>query len=92
MKNYSNRANICIDCKKACGGCPWSEKFEPVPGWEAQKVSLNVGDRRFIETYSITACPLFDKDEKQTGTCGEMSDADFRSMMAIWKWREARGM
>lgn len=47
MKNpKQNKANICMDCKKACGGCSWSrwdEKnkrvaFEPVPGWTAEKV------------------------------------------------------
>ena len=69
----SGKANICFDCKKACGDCSWSEtdpntkkgRFEPVPGWTAEKTVLNVGmngtNRNFVETYHITACPLFEQ-------------------------------
>ena len=66
------RTNICIECQKACGGCSWSEmdpvtgtiRFEPVPGWTAEKVLLNFGTttsgRKVVtETYHITACPEF---------------------------------
>lgn len=46
MGDKTNKANICIECKNACGGCSWTrwdEKrgrvaFEPVPGWTAKKV------------------------------------------------------
>lgn len=46
MGEKLNKANICIECKNACGGCSWTrwdEKrgrvaFEPVPGWTAEKV------------------------------------------------------
>jgi hypothetical protein len=69
------RPNICFDCKNACGKCSWSAvdpvtgkvKFEPVPGWTAEKVTLNLGHickgTKFVETYHITACPLFEHDE-----------------------------
>lgn len=70
-----SRTNICVDCKKACGGCSWSEidpatekpKFEPIPGWTAEKVWLNVGTsgsynrKRIVQTYHITACPEFEE-------------------------------
>ncbi len=26
----------CWDCINACGGCSWSAKGEPVPGWKAE--------------------------------------------------------
>ena len=67
--------NICFDCQRACGGCSWSEldpetdkpRFEPVPGWTAEKTKLNRGEpngsRPFMETYHITACPLFVPDD-----------------------------
>lgn len=67
----SGKANICFDCQKACGGCSWTEldpatkkpRFEPVPGWTAEKSLLNVGSDRkggkWVETYHITACPQF---------------------------------
>jgi hypothetical protein len=69
------KANICFDCKKACGGCSWSAvdpvtrklRFEPVPGWTAKKVwlqSWHHGSRsREVETYHITACPEFEPDK-----------------------------
>lgn len=80
-----NRTNICIDCQKACGGCSWSEidpatkkiRFEPVPGWTAKKVRLNSGimggKRRILETYHITACPEFVRDERRNHSFGECS-------------------
>ena len=69
--------NICFDCQKACGGCSWSEldpktgkpRFEPVPGWTAKDVLLNIGHLksgdRFVKTYRISACPEFVPDEKR---------------------------
>lgn len=70
-------ANICMDCKKACGGCSWSEldpvthkpKFEPVPGWTATPNVLQYyekkGKKRFMESYDVKACPLFEPEEKR---------------------------
>ena len=65
------KTNICITCQKACGDCSWSEvdletgkiRFEPVPGWKAKKVLLNLGGTRkekmVVETYHITYCPEY---------------------------------
>ena len=60
------RANICFDCENACGNCSWSAVdmdgkllFEPVPGWTARKVTINLGKGRTTETYHITDCPQF---------------------------------
>lgn len=65
--------NICFSCKKACGGCSWSEwdsvtkspRYEPVKGWKAIKVPyLSSGrqGKKVDSTYYITACPEFDPD------------------------------
>ena len=69
--------NICFDCKNAVPdkrghGCPWSRKFEPVPGWTAEPVILNQGSRYTeTETFRITACPLFDPDDDYDASkCG----------------------
>lgn len=63
--------NICVDCKKACGGCSWSRAdpvtkkllFEPVPGWTAEPVICDTGKCR-NPTYKITACPEFEPDDR----------------------------
>lgn len=72
----SKHVNICIDCAKAIGNCPWSEvdvdtgrvKFEEVPGWTVIRVSRRryVGNRKwdYVEGHQIVACPLFEKDRR----------------------------
>ena len=79
LVHKGSRANICFDCQKACGDCSWSEldpatkkpRFEPIPGWTAEKVMLNVGThgvhkKAIVETYHITACPEFAPDEPRS--------------------------
>ena len=87
MVDRRNRANICIDCKKACGGCSWSEvdpatgkvRFEPVPGWTAEEVPLMLsqsggGYKKIETTYKITACPEFEPDERPNlSDCKELT-------------------
>ena len=98
VKRGSGSPNICFDCKKACGDCSWSEvdpntrkvRYEPVPGWTAEKVFLNVGysgyQRRLIETYCITACPEFEKDERTEESCVyEISDEAFKKLLSQWR-------
>lgn len=74
--------NICFDCKKACGQCSWSAAdpltgellFQPVPGWTAEKIEQNGKYRCKYSgpTWHITACPLFEPDDKRKGlTDGE---------------------
>ena len=73
-----NKANICIDCKKACGGCSWSAldpatgkiRFEPVPGWTAEEVTCVMyqsggGYVKTEKTFKITACPEFEEDVRE---------------------------
>lgn len=96
--NQKYGTNICARCQKACGGCSWSEldpntgkpKFKPVNGWTAEEVPLNLGyasrGRRVINTYHITACPEFVKDEKRKRrTDGEISDKDFALLLKAWR-------
>lgn len=84
LKGNKNVANICIDCKRSTGLCPWSAVdpktgkllFEPIPGWTAEKVKLRCGAGRdgkanYEDTYSIKACPLFEKDERKPGEVGD---------------------
>lgn len=75
-------SNICIDCKKSVGLCPWSEidpatkkpRFAPVPGWTATPTKLKMYKGRMDQSYDITACPLFEPDRRDkrgvwTGVC-----------------------
>ncbi len=60
----------CWDCANACGGCPWSAKFQPVPGWDAEPViirnHLNRGEENFsAKSYKIYACPQFRADPRR---------------------------
>ena len=61
-------ANICIDCKNACGGCEWSEvdpqtkkvRFAPVPGWTAKSAVIGKSrDGEDITSFHVMACPKF---------------------------------
>ena len=69
---FKSNANICFTCENACGKCPWSAvdqktghvKFDPVPGWTAEKVLLRVGKKGTTETYHITECPLYKPTRK----------------------------
>lgn len=56
--------NICFNCIHAAPdrkghGCPWSRRFEPVPGWTAKPVK---GVSNGCDTYEITDCPMFGHD------------------------------
>ncbi len=51
------RSQLCWDCVNAVPdekhGCPWSNFFLPVEGWQAEKTS---------NSYNIISCPLFEHD------------------------------
>ena len=70
-----NETNICFDCKKACGGCPWSAYdadskklgWNKIEGWEAKPSVLKFKSGKnvyYTHTYHITACPLFEADRE----------------------------
>lgn len=64
------KEQLCWTCANACGGCPWSRRFEPVPGWTAHETKLRIvsvgrGRKytiRMADTYEIEACPLYVAD------------------------------
>lgn len=59
----------CDVCANACGGCEWSDRFEPVPGWEAIPMTIRARDMwtkpngKFgyyyhdVDSYAIIDCP-----------------------------------
>lgn len=89
------KPNICFDCKRACGGCSWTElnpdtlrpKFEPVAGWEAKETVINMGGNHHLKvtSYHITSCPLFEKDEDRAEGCRiGLSVETLRMFMKLW--------
>lgn len=58
----------CWSCTKYAGGCSWTRKFEPIPGWDAVP-TVKSGSCRGngvkyapIETYDIRYCPEYEDD------------------------------
>lgn len=53
----------CWTCTKYLGGCPWSARFEPVPGWDAEPVEKSGNNTNPpISTYDIKSCPMYVND------------------------------
>lgn len=55
----------CWTCTKYLGGCPWSARFEPVPGWKAKPVKRRAmphSAKEYVDTYDIKSCPLYVND------------------------------
>lgn len=62
---------LCWDCANVYGGCEWSARFEPVPGWYATPTSrvLKVGGKgkggtRVASSFVIHYCPKFRRDTR----------------------------
>lgn len=61
---------LCTTCARAVGFCSWSERLQPVEGWDAEptKVKHQVGrgekskEASVMESYRVKACPLYVKD------------------------------
>lgn len=76
----NKHTNICFDCINSVPdrqghGCPWSERFEPVPGWTAvpSKLLVNTSKKHrtykyYADTYRIIDCPQFIRDERGART------------------------
>ena len=55
---YTKRHTLCWECGRACGGCSWSSRFEPVEGWVALPVKQAYGS----DSYIVAECPMFVRD------------------------------
>lgn len=58
---------LCWDCKNAVPhgsyGCSWSESFEPVLGWNAERRDISTGPKKesMTESYFVYRCPEFER-------------------------------
>jgi hypothetical protein len=57
-KRQEENGQLCYICQKACGGCSWSKRFVPVPGWDA-KPTIIKDKEGYISSYKINKCPEF---------------------------------
>lgn len=84
-----DKTNICFDCQRATGHCPWSAldpetgdpAFRPIPGWTVERVPYIIHGCKPDTTYRITACPLFLPDPPRGKSVGEMELEDLQRIM-----------
>ena len=57
----------CWSCTKACGGCSWSSKLEPVDGWLAVPTRIAVNRRKgiYTDSYLVISCPEYEHDDRE---------------------------
>lgn len=72
-------SNICFFCKRACGGCSWSESFDPVPGWTAAATRRVYRTHRgfyqhVVDSYHITACPEYEPDDRCSNSARDLEE------------------
>ena len=63
---------LCWDCKKAIGGCRWSNSLKPVKGWDA--VELKATATRPYGSYFVKDCPEFERDAYNGGTSRKLKE------------------
>ena len=63
MRKSKETEQICWDCVKATGACPWSNTFTPITGWTAKPTVIKEGKKPIIESFQISNCPLFEKQD-----------------------------
>jgi len=67
---------LCWRCAHADKGgaseCPWVRDFQPVDGWDADRLMMNThwekGEAKKTESYFVRACPLFQSDGRTEET------------------------
>ena len=74
--------SLCWRCKNCFGGCSWSESFEPVEGWRAERTTIEYFNTE-TPSFLVRDCPLFAVDDGER----EYIDNDgFQNLMeAIYK-------
>lgn len=91
-----DKTNICFDCQLATGRCTWSAldpetgdpAFRPVPGWTADPVQIllhyDSGEPILVDTYHITACPMFIPDPPRESDPAQMAVEDLQRLLKKW--------
>lgn len=53
------KETICWSCDNACGSCPWSSDFKPIPGWSATPTHIADTQSQVFNSYIVTKCPSY---------------------------------
>lgn len=60
---YMGKEQLCWSCKKAAGGCSWSDSLRPVKGWVADAVEYKSQETGSKErTWAIHSCPKYEPE------------------------------
>lgn len=58
----TGRDTLCWSCRKAVRECSWSDLFEPVPGWTAEKTVIETNGAACRDSYRVIRCPEYAPD------------------------------
>ena len=61
-KKEKIKYSICWDCSNATGGCLWSKRLKPVPGWKIIPTRKTSSDGRDYASCIVLECPEFKRD------------------------------
>ena len=65
IEHFKKAQQLCWTCKKVFTAdmvqCNWICEHQPVKGWTAEETVHDIIDGEEKKSYSITACPLYEK-------------------------------
>ena len=64
--NHGRSNTICGECNRNIAECPWLNRSEPVPGWDAEPDIVVYYPNTRHKTFHIKSCPLFIVHPKST--------------------------
>lgn len=59
QRHRKKNEQLCWECKRATGGCTWSDKLLPVEGWDATPTIIKDSEIGEIPSFQIKHCPQF---------------------------------
>lgn len=68
-----SETSLCARCAMTTKGCPWVNKYEPIPGWDAKPIKKLVSsiktkkgtfNKTYVDSYRVISCPKFKKYER----------------------------
>lgn len=42
--------------------CPWASEHKPVPGWDAEEITLKVSPDQTVQSFTVHSCPYYKAD------------------------------